>query len=153
MEKVMWFKVLETIEYLRNRGLRVDGLGWQAHLRGKGLNKEDLDFLSLLIDWAHKNDMGFHVTELNFWLRNENPNSIETSNIQTLSYVNILNTLISKKENGILTLNHWGLNDRPGKGNFPKYILSIYENGKPKQALYALKKALIDKKTKLYLQN
>jgi len=153
MEKVMWFKVLETIEYLRNIGLRVDGLGWQAHLRGKGLNKEDLDFLSLLIDWAHKNDMGFHVTELNFWLRNENPNSIETNNIQTLSYINILNTLISKKENGILTLNHWGLNDRPGKGNFPKYILSIYENGKPKQALYALKKALIDKKTNLYLQN
>ena len=32
-------------------------------------------------------------------------------------------------------------------------ISVIYENGKPKQVLYALKKALIDKKTNLYLQN
>ena len=48
----MWFKVLETIEYLRNRGLRVDGLGWQAHLRGKGLNKEDLDLIFKVADFA-----------------------------------------------------------------------------------------------------
>ena len=43
MEPVMWDKVKETILYLKNKGLRIDGLGWQAHLRDNvilSLNKE-----------------------------------------------------------------------------------------------------------------
>ena len=96
----MWEKVLETITYLKNLGLRVDGVGWQAHLRDKngvGLVKEDLNYLSYLIDWTHANSMEFHVTELNYWLNNENPKSISVQKRQVISYNNIVNTLISKK--------------------------------------------------------
>ena len=39
---------------------------------GVGLVKEDLNYLSYLIDWTHANSMEFHVTELNYWLNNEN---------------------------------------------------------------------------------
>ena len=54
--------------------------------------------------------MGFHVTELNFWLRNENPNSIETNNIQTLSYINILNTLSANKIEKEILINYFKKN-------------------------------------------
>ncbi|WP_438964848.1 endo-1,4-beta-xylanase, partial [Winogradskyella sp.] len=60
MQKLMWDKVKKTILYLRGKGLRVDGIGWQGHLK---LNRTTGDFivrtdkalrdLSDLIDWAH----------------------------------------------------------------------------------------------------
>jgi GH35 family endo-1,4-beta-xylanase len=152
MEKPMWLKVVDTIEYLRNLGLRVDGLGWQGHLRNKGLDKEDLIFFSQIIDWTHQMGMEFHVTELNFWLRNENPKSLLINNIQSVSYSNIINTLISKRNNGVVTLNHWGLIDKSKSGNFPSYTLSLYDSElNPKQALYSIKKSLIEKRTTIHL--
>ena len=156
MERKMWEKVLETITYLKNLGLRVDGIGWQAHLRDKngvGLVKEDLNYLSYLIDWTHANSMEFHVTELNYWLNNENPKSISVQKRQVISYNNIVNTLISKKNNGVVTLNIWGLFDRKGPGDYPKNILSLYDqNGNPKQSLYAIKKSLINESTSLIFE-
>ena len=149
MERLMWEKVLKTITYLKSKGLRVDGIGWQAHLRnrrGVGLVKKDLDYLSYLIDWCHKKGMGFHVTELNYWLRDENPESFEILNRQAVSYRNIVNTLIAKKSTGEITLNHWGLKNKKGPGKYPKNILSIYDDElNPTKALYSIKKALKDK--------
>ena len=149
MERLMWKKVLETITYLKNKGLRVDGIGWQAHLRnrrGVGLVKKDLDYLSYLIDWSHLNGMGFHVTELNYWLTDENPNSADVLEKQAISYRNIVNTLIAKRSSGEITLNHWGLLNKKGPGRYPKNILSIYDKDlKPTKAFYATKKALIEK--------
>ncbi len=149
MERLMWKKVLETITYLKSKGLRVDGIGWQAHLRnrrGVGLVKKDLDYLSYLIDWSHLNGMGFHVTELNYWLTDENPNSVDVLEKQAISYRNIVNTLIAKRSSGEITLNHWGLLNKKGPGRYPKNILSIYDKDlNPTKAFYATKKALIEK--------
>ncbi len=149
MERLMWKKVLETITYLKSKGLRVDGIGWQAHLRnrrGVGLVKKDLDYLSYLIDWSHLNGMGFHITELNYWLRDENPSSVDVLEKQAISYRNIVNTLIAKRSSGEITLNHWGLLNKKGPGRFPKNILSIYDKDlNPTKAFYATKKALIEK--------
>ena len=68
--------------------------------RNRGLDKDDLIFLSEIIDWTHQMGMEFHVT---FWLRNENPESLLINNIQSVSYSNIINTLISKR-------NKWSCN-------------------------------------------
>ena len=65
MEPKMWERVKETILYLKSKGLRIDGLGWQAHLRSDqplALDKQKLDYFSKLIDWAHNNGLDFHVT-------------------------------------------------------------------------------------------
>ena len=66
----MWDKVKETILYIRSKGYRVDGIGWQAHIGLSASNKailentdEELRKLSDLIDWAHKNNLEFHITE------------------------------------------------------------------------------------------
>ena len=54
----------ETILYLKNKGLRIDGLGWQGHLGDNvvlSLNQSKLNYLLSIIDWAHDNDLDFHI--------------------------------------------------------------------------------------------
>ena len=113
--------------------------------------RRDLDYLSNLIDWCHSNGMGFHVTELNYWLRDEDPNSVDVLNRQSISYMNIVNTLIAKRKSGIITLNHWGLVNKKGPGNFPKNILTIYDKDlNPTKAFYSIKYSLIKKSNHIY---
>ena len=59
--------------YLKENGYRVDGIGWQAHLKDfekLALNKEKLDFFTSLIDWSHRNGLDFHVTEMDYRINN-----------------------------------------------------------------------------------
>jgi endo-1,4-beta-xylanase len=68
-----WDVIKETIAYLRNRGLRVDGIGWQAHVEaGWETTAGQTDALKDLIDWAHQNNLEFHITENSVWLKNGN---------------------------------------------------------------------------------
>ena len=58
-----WNLIKATIGYLRDLGLRVDGIGWQAHVDNGWATTTRLNRLRDLIDWAHENDLEFHVTE------------------------------------------------------------------------------------------
>ena len=143
MEKVMWEKIMETITYLKSKGLRVDAIGWQAHLRTNSLSSEDLQYLDFLIDWAHKNNLEFHITELNLWVKEENPNLDSIQTIQAELYKKIMDKMISKKNNGVVALNFWGIKDRKGPSKLNKNILSIYDQSlEPNPALNAIKKSL-----------
>ena len=63
MEEVMWERVKETIMYLKDKGLRVDGIGWQAHLSSRmKYGDNEIQYLSDLIDWSHQNNLEFHIT-------------------------------------------------------------------------------------------
>ena len=65
MEEVMWERVKETIMYLKDKGLRVDGIGWQAHLSSRRkYGENEIQYLSDLIDWSHQNNLEFHITEM-----------------------------------------------------------------------------------------
>ena len=143
MEKVMWEKIMETITYLKSKGIRVDAIGWQAHLRTNSLSNEDLKYLDFLMDWAHKNNLEFHITELNLWVKEETPNLDSIQNIQAELYKKIIDKIILKKNNGVVALNFWGIKDRKGVSNLNKNILSIYNQTlKPNSALNIIKTAL-----------
>jgi len=146
MQPEMWDKVKETILYLKNKGIRIDGLGWQAHLRDNvvlSLNKEKLDYLLSLIDWAHQNNLDFHITEIDYRLVGTNPTSSQY-NRQAHGYTNILKILISKRNNGVVTYNTWGVYDKNDISSHEfKYIYD--SNLNPKKAVDELKKALKSK--------
>ena len=127
----MWNKVKNTILYLRSIGLRVDGIGWQGHLK---LGQSTYDFvndfdsqindLSNLIDWAHNNDLEFHITELDYFV-NEGENLDLELEKQYNIYNEIIELLNKKSKNGVVTLNFWdlGIRHKNEKGLF----YSIYD--------------------------
>ncbi len=146
MQPVMWDRVKETILYLKNKGLRVDGLGWQSHLRDNvvlSLNKEKLDYLLSLIDWAHHNELDFHITEIDYRLVGNSPNATNF-NRQAQGYTNILKSLIAKRSSGVVTFNTWGIYDKNNISSHEfKYLYD--SNLNPKKAVDEMKIALKNK--------
>lgn len=147
METKMWDKVKETVLYLRSKGYRVDGIGWQAHLLLGAKRKDFVDNtdttmqkLSDLIDWAHANDLAFHVTELDYLVKDVSKLDTEQQ-IQKRVYQNIVDVLLEKSKNGEVTLNLWDLGERYKKdmGHFQ----SIYDKKfKPTPAYNVIKTAI-----------
>lgn len=147
MEDVMWNKVKRTILYLRSKGYRVDGLGWQGHLLLGAKRKDFVDNIDVtiqklakLIDWAHQNDLEFHVTELDYLIKNE-AYIEEERQIQKEIYQKIIEVLTDKSKNGVVTLNLWDLSVRHYKG--PGSFQSIYDvNYKPTPVYMVIKEAI-----------
>ena len=152
MEPVMWKKVLETVLYLKESGLRVDGIGWQAHLndvKDLAMDKEKLDFFTSLIDWTHANGMDFHVTEMDYKI-SEDPPLNASLHRQSAAYSNILKILISRRDSGVVTFNTWGMIDKPGR-HTDGYRFLFNKDLKPKPAMFAFKRTLMKKDTALVL--
>lgn len=132
MQPKMWNRVKSTILYLKSLGLRVDGIGWQAHLRSKevlALDEKELTYFSDLIDWAHANNLEFHVTEIDYRIQS----SVLTQDLlneQAAAYANILKILLRKSQNGTVSFNTWGLVDGKGKHHDQSrfmYTKELYE--------------------------
>ena len=147
MQSAMWERLKETVQYLRSKGLRVDGIGWQGHLN---LSRSTLQFiensdhalkeLSKLIDWAHANNLDFHVTELDYRV-NDMTNLSEELEFQAELYEKIIKVLQSKVNSGIVTLNLWDIGERLKKPS--TFFQSIYDKDlNPTPAYQIIKKAL-----------
>lgn len=131
-----WEKIKATVGYLRKRKLRVDGIGWQAHV---DVGWNHCDALEKLIDWAHANDLDFHVTEAGVWLKkNASPAGLKA---QAATYARILKTLLSRRKNGVVTWNTWHISDAGGwkKHRRPSLFDADY---RPKPAYYAVQRVL-----------
>ena len=146
MEPAAWEKVKKTVLYLKKKGLRVDGIGWQAHLRpdvNVALNKKDLKYLEDLIDWAHSNGLEFHVTEIDYTFKNSDAFTKKMAEEQAVTYANILKVLLKKRNTGVVGFNTWGLYDGPvdnkHRGNY-RFIFDEKLRAKP--AYYAIQKVL-----------
>jgi endo-1,4-beta-xylanase len=108
MEPAMWSKVKALVPYLRKQGLRVDGIGWQAHIdTGWEKNSGDMKRLNELIDWAHANELSFHVTEMNSWLKGKKKNY----DAQARTFGAIMTALLEHRANGVVTWNVWNITD------------------------------------------
>jgi endo-1,4-beta-xylanase len=139
METVMWDKVKAVVLYLREQGLRVDGIGWQAHIDVGWENVAgNRDALRSLIDWAHANNLEFHVTESNVWLRTE-----KDWEAQAATFRAIVAILLEKRHTGVVTWNLWHIRDSEA------WLSDLngcmwFEDYTPKPAYYELKDLLLN---------
>jgi len=148
MQSVMWDKLKKTILYLRSKGYRVDGIGWQAHILLSPTTKalaedtdEELKKLSELIDWAHQNNLEFHVTELDYFIKDISKLT-EGLKKQAECYQKLINVLQEKTKTGVVTLNLWDMGVRTKKGKEGAFQ-SIYDSKfQPTPAYNVIKKAL-----------
>lgn len=153
MEPRMWDKVKQTILYLKKEGYRVDGLGWQAHLRSNkplALDKKQLDYFASLIDWAHQHGLDFHVTEIDYQIMDSSFN-LKALQDQASAYSNILKVLLSKRKNGVVTFNTWGMIDKNTGRHHDKFRFIFDKNINPKPAYFALREAVVKPDNKLIL--
>ena len=144
MEPIMWEKVKKTILYLKDEGYRVDGLGWQAHLKATSRvvnDPKNLEYLSGLIDWAHANNLDFHITEFDYHLK-PGENTPENLKAQAEAYSTILKIVLEKRKSGVVTFNVWGFTDGGDGKNAHRFLYD--KHLEPKPSYFAIKKTLIN---------
>ena len=147
MQPKMWDKVKETILYIRSQGHRVDAIGWQGHINlsssTRGFIKDTentLQQLSELIDWAHSNNLEFHLTELDYKITDKS-NIKQEHLIQAELYSKLVSLLESKTSTGVVALNLWDMGERFKRNT--GYFQSIYDADlKPTPAYQIIKNAL-----------
>lgn len=144
LENESWDKIKQTVIYLRNIGLRVDAIGWQAHiLVGFEKDENNLERLQRLIDWSFDNHLEFHITELDVKTKDEATDKNAISD----TYEAILSVFIKNKAKGATALNFWSLSDRVKSEN-EIYAGLLSKDLKPNHVFNRLKNKLlnIDKK-------
>jgi len=133
-------RVQALVPYLRKQGLRVDGIGWQAHI-DTGWEKQGQNMRKLheLVAWCHANRLSFHVTEMNAWLKGKD----KDYEAQAKTFAAIVSALLEHRESGEVTWNVWNITDglawiknRDKKGT----LFDVDGNAKP--AYYAIQKLL-----------
>ncbi|WP_258104170.1 endo-1,4-beta-xylanase [Marinoscillum sp. MHG1-6] len=135
MEVVMWEKVKKTILYLKSLGLRVDALGWQAHIASDFLDDEtNIIKLKGIIEWAHNNDLEFHVTE-------NDVDELGDEQAQADVFAAIVKTVVEQGLNGVVGWNAWNIRDSDGQkaASKPNFFR---QDGSPKPGYYAIQEVL-----------
>lgn len=140
-EEVVWTKMKKLVSYLRSNNLTIDGVGWQAHIDlGWELEEGNLQRLSEFIDWCHSNNLEFHITEFNVWLKSGDELKYTE---QANTFYEVVKLVASKHNTGIVGVNFWHIRGvetaNPDRDGCP-----WDENYKPKPAYYKIKQALIE---------
>lgn len=138
----MWGRVIATVNYLREQGLRIDGIGWQAHV-DVGWEKVpgNVERWEQLIDWTHASGLSFHVTENNVWLRGKKKDYAA----QAATFAAILRTVLAKRHSGQVSWNVWNLSDADSWHERIHLDGCIFDyNYRPKPAYHALRQALLE---------
>ena len=86
----------------------------------------ELKKLSKLIDWAHQNDLEFHVTELDYFIDDLTQLKKGLKN-QATFYQKLVTLLKEKTKSGVVTLNLWDIGERTKKGKEGAFQ-SIYDS-------------------------
>ncbi|WP_163324761.1 endo-1,4-beta-xylanase [Draconibacterium mangrovi] len=146
LEEKAWDKIKQTVLYLRNRGLRVDAIGWQAHVPVGFENVNGkMEQLNELIDWCYQNDLEFHVTEIDVNVGKNVDDSIFVQKEKEIAdtYAAITETMLKKIGKGAVTINCWALKHRRRRieGSFAGLF---DDERKPTQAYYRIKKVLLE---------
>lgn len=135
LEKPSWEKMKQLVAYLRENNLRVDGLGWQAHI-DLGWEKipGNLDYLKEIILWCQANALEFHITEFNVWLKDSNARKY---NEQAETFTAITKVVLDNHNDKITGINYWNISSNDD-GN-KEWDGCLYDmNYGPKPAYYSL---------------
>lgn len=147
MEPAMWDKIKGLVEYLKEDGVRVDGIGWQAHINtGFEKDPDQVQRLHSLISWAHARKLEFHVTEFTCWIRKKEkdaPVTAEDLQDQAKTYRAILDILHEHSGTGVVTWCAWQIKDTETERHYLRG--NLYDgDGKPKPAYDAVRQFLTD---------
>ncbi len=149
-DPVSWEKLKKTVAYLRNeKGQRVDGIGWQAHLDAEW-EKDYPEYYAKYketVAWAHENDLEFHITELNSYMSklSSTYTDEQKQQAQADTFVAVLDVLLDNYGGDYAVgLNLWGVIDS-GTGNETKMGAPWESDGSERTAVKAMKQALIDR--------
>lgn len=105
LEKQSWEKIKLLVAYLRENNLRVDGLGWQAHINlGWEKIPGNLEYLAEIIQWCHANKLDFHITEFNVWLKDKDVGKWQE---QAETFTSIIKTVLDNRNAGVIGINFW----------------------------------------------
>lgn len=105
LEEPVVEKLKEMVIYLRGKGRRVDGIGWQAHIDlGWEKVSGNIQRLSELISWCHANELEFHITEFNIWAKPGEENLLDR---QADTFSKVVETVLSKRYSGPIGINFW----------------------------------------------
>ncbi|MEG0948272.1 MAG: endo-1,4-beta-xylanase [Bacteroidales bacterium] len=141
-EEVVWEKMKKLVAYLRHdKNRRVDGLGWQAHVE-MGWEKKpgNLERLDAMIKWCHANNLEFHITEMNVWMKNpETANEKE----QADTFEAIFKTILQNRHTGTVGLSFWNVRDEDTSN--ASWQGNLWRNdGSSRPAYHRIKQILID---------
>ncbi len=146
MEPEAWDKIKKTVLYLRSKGLRVDAIGWQAHIP-YGFEKVDgnMEKLNSLIDWCFQHKLEFHVTEIDIKVgRNVSEDIYKQKEKEVAAtYGAITEAMVKKIGKGAVTINCWALKHRSRKleGSFA----GLFDDElKPTLAYFRIKEVLLE---------
>ncbi|TLX72770.1 endo-1,4-beta-xylanase [Labilibacter sediminis] len=105
LEEASWDKMKALVAYLRENKLRVDGLGWQAHI-DLGWEKipGNIERLGEIVRWCHSNDLEFHITEFNVWLKDGDEYKFEE---QAATFKETTKAVLDNRSNGTVGINFW----------------------------------------------
>lgn len=141
-EDVVWQKMRKLVNYLRNeKGRRVDGLGWQAHVE-MGWEKQpgNVERLDAMIKWCHANNLEFHITEMNVWMKDP---ATADEKAQAETFAAIFKTVLQNRKSGIVGVSFWNVRDEDTSN--ATWQGNLWRNdGSPRPAYQRIKQILID---------
>lgn len=139
MQPAMWQKIKGLVGYLRDHGLRVDGIGWQAHVDSTWEKEPgNIERLHELIRWCHENNLEFHVTENTVWMKGD---TAADRRAQADTFAAIIRAVAEHRNDGFVSWNAWQMRDCDGQRP-EKRGMMFQENGQPKDSYYAVQKEL-----------
>lgn len=139
LERHSWEKMKALVAYLRENNLRVDGLGWQAHINlGWEKIPGNIEYLAEIIQWCHANKLDFHITEFTVWLKDGNAGKL---NEQAETFTSIIKTVLDNRNTGIVGVNFWQVRGSETQNKDWNGCL-FDENLKPKPAYFKIKELL-----------
>ena len=146
-EPEVWENMKKLVVYLRERDLRVDGVGWQAHVKPEWEKEPDnLERLASFIEWCHANALEFHITELNIWSPLEQANEHDS---QADTFTAIIRTLVQQRHTGVVAVNLWYMRSAAEARNDGIVKISPWaSDGTPLPAVTKIKQMLLEEAKK-----